>query len=238
MPIDQYLRVRVFDTETTGLTNSDRIVEAGYHDILVGQPENVLDHFDSAVFNPGIKCSPGAREIHKITDEEIATGFDYEMRNKFLHHKSPDVFVAHNMQFDMKFFDFQGKPLLCTLKCARKVWPNSPSYKNFELLQWKMIDVDMSRCEPSHRALPDTYVTANLLLEMLKVRELSQLIEMSGFTVDPRKITFGRHAGKFMFDKSVPNNDLLWMRDTAQNLRHDVKQAAANELERRLQNGA
>lgn len=230
----QYIRVRVFDTETTGLLNTDRMIETGYHDILVGQPEHMLDRFDSAVFNPGVPCSAGARAVHHITDEEIAAGHPYEMRDKFLHYGDPDVFVAHNMKFDMKFFDLRNKPLLCTLNCARKVWPGSPSYKNFELLQWKMIDVDPSRCEPSHRALPDTYVTANLLLDMLKIRELDQLIEMSGFTKDPRKITFGKHAGKFM--DAIPLADLLWMRDKAEQLRHDVKQAAANEIQRREKN--
>lgn len=238
MPDKQYLRVRVFDTETTGLTNTDRIVEAGYHDVLVGQPENLLDRFDTALFNPGIKCSDGARAIHMITDEEIAKGYPYDKREAFLHYGEPDAYAAHNMKFDMKFFDFKDKPLICTLNCARKVWPGAPSYKNFELLQWKMIDVDLNRCEPSHRALPDTYVTAHLLLEMLKVRELQQLIDMSGFTTNPAKIAFGKHAGKFMSDPSVPLRDLLWMRDVAQNLRHDIKQAATAEITRRESNAS
>lgn len=90
----------VIDTETTGLSSEDRIIEIA---ALAVDPESMLvvDRFTS-LLNPG--RDTGAEQVHGISDamvrfapafEEIASEFA-----QFLHGR---VLVAHNLSFDRRF---------------------------------------------------------------------------------------------------------------------------------------
>jgi len=245
------IRIRVFDTETTGLSNKDLVVECGYHDLINDGDGWKIDRIASAVFNThaaGRKCDYGAYKIHKIEPEEIEAGWPYEMLPKFLHFKgkadeascAPDLYAAHNFAFDAKFFTFD-KPVICTMKCAKRVWPHAPSFKNGELAIWKSLSLDAEL----HRVIPDTAATAGLLKLMLEEgHSPEKLAQITGITRQgtanpgnlgpsgerPIVLHFGPHRGKTL-DK-VPTHDLQWIAYNS-NCRDDLKQAAIIELETR-----
>jgi DNA polymerase III epsilon subunit-like protein len=80
--------------------------------------------------------------------------------------------VAHNIQFELKFLSrecsrLQMKPpprTLCTLKLARKLYPEFQNHKLGTILDAFEIAPD----GPLHRALPDAKATAQMLLHLQK----------------------------------------------------------------------
>ncbi|WP_257973945.1 exonuclease domain-containing protein, partial [Vibrio parahaemolyticus] len=59
------------DTETTGLSSSDEIIELS----ICTQDKRVV--FDS-IISSKVNCSAQARAVHGITDEQIAKGMPIE----------------------------------------------------------------------------------------------------------------------------------------------------------------
>lgn len=239
------IRIRVFDTETTGLGNNAKVVEAGYHDLINDGDGWRVDRISSAVFNVnaiGVRCQPDARAIHGIQDAEIDAGWPYEMLDKFMHWGidketgqdfRPDVYAAHNFAFDAKFFKFD-KPAICTMKCAKYLWKHAPSYKNGELAVWKGLGLDAAL----HRVIPDTQATAGLLKLMLEEGHTPEkLVQITGGKLQsaesgykPFILNFGQHAGKTL--NAVPTHYLQWIVNESK-CRADVKELASAELRKR-----
>lgn len=247
------MRIRVFDTETTGLRPSDKVVECGYHDLVKDGSGWRIDRVASAIFNVhklGIRCHPEAYRVHKIEPEEIDAGWDYEWLESFLTFQgntasgpcAPDAYAAHNYQFDAKFFQPPTKPIICTMKCAKRLWSHAPSHKNGELGIWKGL---IQGLDELHRVEADTRVTAGLLKLMLEEGHAPEkLVQITGVRVqgstnsgaspapaDKRIVlSFGEFRGCTM-DK-VPTHHLQWIAYNS-NCRDDIKQAAIEELSTR-----
>lgn len=244
------MRIRVFDTETTGLRPSDKVVECGYHDLVKDGSAWRTARICSAVFNVhklGIRCHPQAQEVHGIQDSEIDAGWDYSWLDKFLTFGgneesgpcAPDAYCAHNFAFDQKFFQPLDKPIICTLKAAKRIWPHAPSHKNGELGVWKGISDDARL----HRVIPDTRVTSGLLKLMFEEGHYPEhLVNITGVTTQgrpapgnipsgkPLVLNFGEYKGRSM-DK-IPTHYLQWIVFVS-NCRDDIKEAAKKELDTR-----
>ena len=231
------MRARIIDVETTGMTPSDQVIEVGRHDIVLDGGVWFEESYDRAFFKATRPCHPAARAVHQITDEEIASGFSYDLLPKFVTYKSPDIYVAHNISFEKKYLNMPGLHV-CTYKCAKALWPHAPSHKNQELPLWKSLELDETRCRPAHRALPDTYVTMVLLLHMLETgNSMEKLVRLSGGMAPttnvadvPVTLDFGIHKGKTL--NAVPTHYLKWI-VTDSNCRQFVKDMASRELDRR-----
>lgn len=89
----------VFDTETTGLSVSDRIVQIAGLRIAGGRLTG--EAFDTLV-NPGRPIPPGATHIHHITDAMVQGAPTVAEALRGFHHFTEDaVLIAHNAPFDM-----------------------------------------------------------------------------------------------------------------------------------------
>lgn len=235
--------LRVVDTETTGLEVAEHeIVELGWTDVLF-TPANrtaVVLGTNSCLFKPTKGVPPEAMAVHHLTPAmlEPYPVFGAQHVESLQHSSNPDngltpmFMVAHNAAFDRQWLQTgDGIYWIDTFKVANRALPGAPSFGNQVLRYFLGLDVDPVRAEPSHRAGPDSYVTACLLVALLeKVGSLSQ---MEAWTRAPRFYPYcplKKHKGQAWAD--VPADYLRWiLRENG--MEADIKAAAQDELDYR-----
>lgn len=229
--------IRVIDYETTG-TDEDagaEIIEAGSYD-LVQTEDGAAWHLCRPVHwlvKPSGLIPPEARAVHHISDAEVCDAPALrEVIDDFL--DGADICAAHNAKFEKHFTPHKGLRWICTYKCALVVWPDAPGHGNQVLRYWLGLDgdegFDHGRSHPSHRALPDAYVTAFLLQRLLLERDVDQLLRISDYPALLRKMNFGKHKGMAFAD--APSDYLEWIRDKS-DMNEDTKFTAKYWLQKR-----
>lgn len=223
--------IRVIDFETTGLPPDAAVCEAGWYDVMDG--EHWLIGASSFLIDPGRAIPPEASAIHHITDVDVAGAPDAASVFLKIMERPADIFAAHNAAFERAFFAGGDKPWICTLKVARRVWPDAPSHSNQTLRYWKNLPLSPSAAMPPHRAQPDAYVTAWILRTLLL--EGVSIADMVHWTNQPSllpRVTFGKHRGKSWSE--LPVDYLDWLvgksdmdEDTKFTARHHLKLRAA-----------
>ncbi|MEA3545625.1 MAG: 3'-5' exonuclease, partial [Thermodesulfobacteriota bacterium] len=163
--------VIVLDFETTGLypDNGDRVIEIG---AVLLRNQEVTDRFQSLV-NPGFFISNEIESITGISNAMLDKAPSApEVMGKFLKFIDSRPLVAHNASFDQNFLETElghfGKkrPLNfgCTLRIARRLYPDVSNYKLETLMRYKKLPVS----DQSHRALADAEMAALLWLQLIK----------------------------------------------------------------------
>lgn len=238
------MRLRVIDFETTA-TDPEKgvVIEAGITETVLGAG-GVLEIGETRGRLFGAeKIPPETRAVHHISPQEIAGLPPFsplEMIGETWAGEAgapvPQAFVAHNCAFERLFMGDGAEPApwICTYKVALRLWPELASHSNFALFYWLLdkgvIEPDMARAQPAHRAAPDTYVTAWNLKAMLLKADVEQMIE---WTKLPRVISvfnFGKHKG--MKIGEVPYDYLTWLAFKS-DMDEDTKWNAKQEIERR-----
>lgn len=222
--------IRVIDFETTGIEPPDaEICEVGICDFHLE---------DRRVDAPlswlcGVRAMPpDVRAIHHISLAECidqpAFAADVMM--------APEVtaMAAHNSEFETKFFA-QSVPVICTYKAALRVWPDAPSHSNGALRYWLedsgKITIDHEKTQPAHRAGPDAYVTAHILLALIDAGTTGR--DMVKWTKEPRllpRCPLGKFRGKPWSE--VEDGFLGWMLRQP-TMEADLKWNAEREIARR-----
>lgn len=219
--------IRVIDVETTGLEPEDQIVELGWTDIDITTPGEPLigEAFpQSGLVNPGRPIPPEASAVHHITDALVreAPPIDHYLARLM---PRPAAHAAHNARFDRQFLDLAGD-WICTYKAALVAWPDAPGHSNQVLRYWLGLDLPSGRCQPPHRAGPDSFVTAHLLALLLRRFSLAELVEITARPALLPRVTFGKHEGARWED--VPSDYLRWMLGT--DMDEDRKHTARHHL--------
>lgn len=172
----------VLDFETTGTSSKfARVIEVGIAKVKNGK---IIDTYSSLI-NPGCKIPYQITLLTGITNDDVLNApYFEELVDDIESFIGDSVLVAHNLQFDYSFLRAEflraGKETkqikkVCTLKLARKLYPELPSKslgKVVKHLRIKHVNV--------HRALGDATVTAKLLNKMLKKLEDEYHIEQTG----------------------------------------------------------
>lgn len=239
LPLDDTIPriARVIDYETTGTPEDEHaeVIELGRIDVdlitlKVGNPW-------TAFAKPVGPIPPVTKAVHHITERDVDTAPPIgQLWSQFWAGMGPkDVCVAHNAKFEQHFHHGNGRPWICTYKCARVLWPDAPGHSNHALRYWLGIDdlVELFSPDlamPPHRALPDAYVTAFLLREMLRARTVDELINISKFPALLKTLTFGKHKGTTYAD--APSDYLEWIVHKS-DLDEDTKFSARYWLKRR-----
>lgn len=166
--------------------------------------------------------------VHHLTPAdfrpEMPSATPGHMRAAIAHDETPDVLVAHNCAFERKFLgsDVTGASRwICTYKVAMHVWPDAR--------YWRGLAFDPVLAMPPHRAGPDSWVTAHLLLELLRFTTVEQMIAWSDQPRPLPKLPFGKHRGTTWSE--VPADYLQWM--LSQDMDTDVLWHGRAELGRR-----
>ncbi len=169
------MRYAVIDVETTGFcARNDRVVEAACVHVDNGEIAATW----ATLVNPGRSIPQYATRVHGITDADVANAPPFEfVQRKLFERCAGALVVAHNAAFDLSFLPMLATvPSLCTLRLARRRFPNAPNHKNQTLRGYLAVD-DLLRTrtpfpyEPDsapHRALADALVTAGILLRCLE----------------------------------------------------------------------
>lgn len=181
-----FARVRVIDLETAGNGPHD-VCEIGWQDVVRGEDGawEVSAERGALLVNPGRAISPETMAIHHIRDEDVAGA-------PFWRDAAPGVLrpphaiqalAAHRAAFEQRYCRPRftgGTPWICTWKCALRLWPELTSFSN-QMLRYQRRPAGLVHelGLPAHRALPDAYVTAHHLRDMLNAAPLEQLLAWS-----------------------------------------------------------
>lgn len=227
--------IRVIDFETNGIEPPASVIEVGLSDLHLEQRTVAPS---TQWFCGADEISPETRAVHHILLHEIEgrEPFDagYVMRQAELQDIS--AFAAHNCEFEMKWLEGHLKvPMICTYKAALRAWPDAPSHSNGTLRYWLedqgKIAPNHAMTQPAHRAGPDAYVTAHILLALFDTGATGK--EMVAWTKEPRllpKCPLGKFRG--LPWSEVEAGFLGWMLRQP-TMEEDLKWNARREIARR-----
>ena len=232
--------VRVIDTETAGQRMpDDAVIEIGSVD---------LDLATDTAFNPmetlcdpaGVPISPGARKVHKITDEELEGAPPFAQAS--LPFRNARTFAAHRASFDRSRLQFPGT-WLCTWKLSLRAFRDQRAHglqtlvKRLELKP--QVPEGMRGAVQAHRALYDALCTVELLRAITAVllprcngvedylARATRVSNEPGLLV---RLRFGRHKDVPL--REVPSDYLEWLTREPE-MDRDAVFSAEHELRRR-----
>jgi len=214
------------DTETTGVSTNDRVVEVAW--MIVDDTLAVLDSGHSLI-NPLMPIPAGASAVHGLTNRDVAdapTLDDYMagvLNNKL--GSEEFIFVAHNSAFDYRYLSpylVEGTPQMCTLRLARKIYPKADNHKLGTLVYELGLEVDKDRF---HSADGDMAILTALLKKMSEDtgRSLYELFEYANSPMEYVSMPFGKHKGLPL--KDVPASYVSWFLNKAENPDPDLVHA-------------
>lgn len=198
------MRILFFDTETTGNTNEDRIVQLAIKER--GEKMPIINE----LFKPPFPIPFEASAVHHISNRMVADKPLFKESSKYSEIKelleSPEtIVVAHNSAFDVAMLvaeDIHPTNVICTYKNIRSLDTNG-DFTNYKL-QFLRYALDMELDVPSHEALADVIVLEQLFEYLLKkttasgISEKEALEKMEAITKEPafiREFNFGKHKG-------------------------------------------
>jgi DNA polymerase III epsilon subunit-like protein len=173
------MKILAFDTETTGLDcKTNDVVEFGC--CLYDENQNKL-HDYSKLFKTKMRMSQEVINIHGITHDMLTADgawFKDEYENILEIFNSADIYVGHNVTFDIDFMkemflkvgaQMPEKPFIDTISVAYRYVPSKESKRSLTALcKWAKIPL-----ENAHRALDDAEASINLMFALSKIIDIS-----------------------------------------------------------------
>ncbi|MBT3280012.1 MAG: 3'-5' exonuclease [Campylobacteraceae bacterium] len=223
----------LFDTETTGTGETDRIIQVG---AMILDSKGNVEKYDE-LCSTDVTIAIEAMEVHGITPDKI------ENKPKFIETKfyntlqqlnnSENFLIAHNMPFDLGMIKKEGfenqTKLIDTLRCAKHLFKDSPYHR----LQYFRYSMDLFKDEQAeankhditikaHDAIGDVLVMKLFLSKLVaKVREvypgvnpMEKLHELTKTPVMIETFKFGKYKDQKI--EEVCDKDMQyinWMMD-------------------------
>ena len=223
----------LFDTETTGNKEEDRIIQVGA--MIVHDRDNI-EVYDELCLAP-VPITIEAMEVHNITPnliEEKGLYDELDFALKILeHNKKENYLIAHNISFDLGMLKKEGfenqYTLIDTLRCAKHLLPNSPYHR----LQYLRYSLELYKTEKqeaeklnitikAHDAIGDVLVMKLLLSKLVQlvkeaypaINPMAKLAELTNTPVMMKTFRFGKHKDKEIAQVvSTDLNYIKWMRN-------------------------
>ncbi len=225
-------RYVLFDTETTGNKDDDRIIQIGAMIIDNSQNIEIFNEFCSS--DVAIKIE--AMEVHNIIpDMLIGKGkfVDTEFFNKLNEYNNDkNYLVAHNISFDLGMLKKEGfensYTLIDTLRCVKHLLPDSP-YHRLQYLRYSLGIYKDEKAEAqklgveikAHDAIGDVLIMKLLLSKIVKlVKEqfpqdrdiMGKLAYLTKTPVLMKKFKFGKYKDENIEDIANKDNGYIqWM---------------------------
>jgi exodeoxyribonuclease X len=215
------MRILFLDTETTGNSDNDRLVELAVKERFVDEP------LVNALYKPPVPISIESMAIHHITEKMVVAkpafinAPEYIGLKDLLEHEET-IIVAHNAAFDLGMLSRESivpSRTICTYKVAYALDPNDalPNYR----LQYLRYLLNLEVEAEAHDALGDA-----LVLEALFNRLMEKMIDRHGteeaatdamlaISEEPLLFTtlrFGKYNGRRIEDVvKTDKNYLEWL---------------------------
>lgn len=237
----EYL-IRTVDVETSALMrvgDGAEVIEAATTDLILivegDQRAYRVGETHVERFGCSREMKPEVVAVHHIRNEDIAglpLCTDDDLRRILTRGDEPEYAAAHKADYERQWFTEAvcgDVRWLDTFLAAKHLYPGP--YGN-QVLKYALGlgHLPHDRCMPPHAAGPDTFVTAHILGEMLKVSTGRQIEAWSRAPEFHPTCPIGKHKGQSWTD--IPHDYLTWMlrqRDMEDSLKH----AARMELDER-----
>jgi len=235
----------LFDTETTGNQEKDRIIQIGGMIVRTKSKVEVYDELCSTE----VPIAVEAMAVHHITPETIAgrapfpeTLF-YQKINEY--NQAENYLIAHNIQFDLGMLEKEGfenhYTLIDTIRCARHLYRDLPShglqYLRYALALYRSEEEEAGKLGvtvKAHDAIGDVLVMKLLLSKLVEEVKnqfpetdiMQKLAELTRTPVLIPTFKFGKYKGREI--EEIANEDagyLKWMRknlDLDEDLRYTL----------------
>jgi DNA polymerase III epsilon subunit-like protein len=221
----------LFDTETTGNDENDRIIQVG------GMFVHAKEHIDivSELCSTEVPIRIEAMEVHNITPELIRDKPPFsqtrfaEMIERY--NMPENYLIAHNIGFDLSMLEKEGfvnrYTLIDTVRCARHLYPDFPAHR----LQYLRYALEVYKTEEeearklgveikAHDAIGDVLILKLLLSKLVEevqrrfpgINPIAKLVELTKTPVLIKTFKFGKYKDKAIED--VAHTDpgyLQWM---------------------------
>ena len=205
----------LFDTETTGGNEEDRIIQIGSMIVDVKEPIEVYDELCSCE----IPIKLEAMEVHNITPDLLENKpkfVDSNFYNRLNELNSNENFlIAHNLPFDLGMLQKEGFEnkftLIDTLRCARHLLDNSPYHRlqylrySLELYKGEIEEANKHNITiKAHDAIGDVLVMKLLLSKLValakeKFPQNNPMHTLAQLTKQPifiKTFKFGKYKGR------------------------------------------
>lgn len=230
--------MRVVDIETNAKELPGEILELGLTDVTLDTEtlDCKITPPRAQLFKPYKEIPAVTRAVHHIGPKDVADAPPIlpSTVRAMLYDGDPFCLVAHKASFEQTFLGPYLNPdqhWICTFKAAKRQWPHYESHSNQALrYERDFDDLPDEWAMPPHRAGPDTYVTAHILMSLLQVQRVSRLVSWTMMPEFFPVCPIGKHKGQPWAD--LPYDYLQWM-VRAQEMEPDLKAAARDEMDRR-----
>jgi len=221
----------LFDTETTGNQERDRIIQIGAFIIYNKEHIEVYNELCSA----SLPISVEAMEVHNITPDMIehkAPFIETDFYTKLQSiNQEENYLIAHNIDFDLGMLKKEGFvnnfTLIDTLRCSKHLYPDMPyhrlQYFRYALELYKDEVAEAKRVGETikaHDAIGDVIVMKLLLSKLVKevqrqFPESDIMAKLAELTVTPvlmKTFKFGKYKGESIEEISHQDRGYIaWM---------------------------
>ncbi len=205
----------LFDTETTGNQENDRIIQIG---AMIVHSRDEVDVYNE-LCSSEVPISIEAMEVHNITPDVIENQPPYHeldfTKKLEAYNQEDNYLIAHNINFDLSMLEKEGfdnhYTLIDTLRCAKHLLSDSP-YHRLQYLRYSMELYKEEGAEAAkhnitikaHDAIGDVLVMKLLLSRLVLLAKeqfpgenpMHTLTKLTQTPVLIKTFNFGKYKGK------------------------------------------
>ncbi len=242
----------LFDTETTGAIEEDRIIQIG--GMIVSSKTDIECYDELCSCEIPIKIE--AMEVHNITPDLLENKPPFIQTNFYRQilelNKEENYLIAHNINFDLGMLKKEGfvnqYTLIDTLRCAKHLYSELPyhrlQYIRYALELYKIEQQEATQLNitiKAHDAIGDVLIMKLFLSKLVKkcteiypdYNPMEKLASLTNTPVFISTLKFGKYKGEQMTTIATKDAGYLqWMRSNMTDLDEDMKYTIDKVLNR------